>query len=242
MYIRLRGPAADRCCHCLSGPNPWAHFEYVGALSDRTLRCHPCWALVCLFEGVLTLDCDNRFTITVNVFPLYCALFCCRLSLLTAVGYGTVVDVYKLSSCDRTAISIENLLLHRRRKSKPISFSRKIQIPLSQTFSAQSCLCCGSKQNKKQRHLAHWINVSLTILLYTYFVLLGGLPQTNPVVVVWPLSSLWALQSDTTPRTDLTAFPFFFHYIQENNGFCGAPRKIANSLISINGSTTNYAQ
>lgn len=60
---------------------------------------------MCLFEGVLTLDCDNRFTITVNVFPLYCALFCCRLSLLTAVGYGTVVDVHCIELQSQLKIS-----------------------------------------------------------------------------------------------------------------------------------------
>lgn len=41
-----------------------------------TVRPHVTLSSVCLFESVVTLDCDNRFTITVNVFPLYRALFC----------------------------------------------------------------------------------------------------------------------------------------------------------------------
>lgn len=124
-----------------------------------TVRPHVTLSSVLSF-GVFIRECGytrlrQSFHNHCKCFPtVLCFVLWCRLSLLTAVGYGTVVDVYKLSNCDRTAISIENLL-RRHRKPKPVSFSRKIQIPLSQTFSAQSCLCCGSKQNKKQRHLAH---------------------------------------------------------------------------------------
>lgn len=80
------------------------------------------------------------------------------------------------------------------RKLKPIS-SSKIQIPLSQTFSAQSCSYRSETKNNDT-----WHNSGLTVhYFYTYFVLL----------VVYHRPTRMAYLCSLAHSTGNTTFPFF---------------------------------